>query len=285
MAQNNELVLTITARDQATETLKRVKGQVKDVSDDPALTKFGKDVDAVGAAFDRLGTAISPLAGSLRQISSIMSGSLAGAATGLAGAVTAYGLALNRVADEQLRFQRALNSINADTVRGELARITDDMNKMADAGNRIGNQAGTWTGALQSFLSRLQMLPQAANEVILGAQTPESQRDQARTILGGLAGVEQGVRQTTLLSSIEDTRQRAILFEMQRRLNEGDIQGALALKPRFSASDQREEELAVRAIGPRARRQDQGRRARRRARRAEEDARPRGAGSPRPDGD
>ena len=249
----NDLVITITARDQATEHLKNVRGEMRQTalageSLERAFALPAGSVNVLREGLERLSGAIPGLAGSFRGLGAVMTSSVGGAATGLVAAVTTYGLALNRVADDQARFQRVLHSLDAGAIRGELARVTDEMNKMADVGNRIGNQAGTWTGALQSFLSRLQALPQAARETFLGAPTPEAQRAEAMTILGGVLGAQEGAKQTQLQAGIAGTQQRALLFQQQRRLNAEDLEGFLALQPQLEAADKRERDLALRAL-------------------------------------
>jgi hypothetical protein len=249
----NDLVITITARDQATEHLKNVRQEMRQTalsgeSLERAFALPAGSVNVLREGLERLSGAIPGLAGSFRGLGAVMTSSVGGAATGLVAAVTTYGLALNRVADDQARFQRVLHSLDAGAIRGELARVTDEMNKMADVGNRIGNQAGTWTGALQSFLSRLQALPQAARETFLGAPTPEAQRAEALTILGGVLGAQEGAKQTQLQAGIAGTQQRALLFQQQRRLNAEDLEGFLALQPQLEAADKRERDLALRAL-------------------------------------
>ncbi|MDO8475048.1 MAG: glycine zipper domain-containing protein [Candidatus Rokubacteria bacterium] len=246
-----DLIITISARDQATEVLNKVRGEFDKTAG--GNVHFATGINAVRESFEKLGAVIPGLTGSFRGLAGTMTQSVGGAATGLVSILASYGIALNRVSDEQLRFGRALNSLDVGTLRGELARVNNEMDRMSDIGNRIGNQAGTWTGAVQSFLSRLQALPQAAQETFFGAPTPEAQRAQAMTMLGGLLGVQEGARQTGLMAGIAGTQQRALLFQQQRRANEEDLAGFRALQGPLEAADRRERDLAMQAL-----RQEQG---------------------------
>lgn len=250
MAADNSVTIVIAARDEATKTLQNVQKAAAETGRATVgtLTDMRGGFDALQGTLDKVGAVIPRLTGSFQGLSGIMTGSVGGAVTGLVSAFVSYGIALNRVSDEQARFQRVLGSLDAGKIAGELARINAEMDTMADLGNRIGNQAGTWTGALQSFLSRLQAIPQAAREMFLGAQTPESQKDQAKTILGGILGAQEGAKQTGIQAEIAGIQQRALLFEQQRYAYQGYLREFEALQPLLDRADQAEEALAVRAL-------------------------------------
>ena len=248
----NDLVITITARDQATEHLKKIRQEVGDVSTvagqlERSLGLSSGSLNTFTGALEKVASTIPGLSGSFRALGSVMTASVAGAATGAAAAVLGYGVALNRVADDQARFQRALQSFDSGTIRGEISRVNDELARMSSIGNRIGNEAGTWTGALQGFIAAAQAALIRGKEVFLGAPRPETQREEAVAALGGILGAEQGARQTQIQAGIAGTQQRALLFQQQRRLNAEDLPGALALQQQLEAADKRERDLALRA--------------------------------------
>ncbi len=238
----NEIEIVLRARDAASGPVSKAAEDMRD--------HFGRLGESIEALTRR---ALPALEGRLGGLAGLMRGSAGGAVSGLVGAFISYGVAVSRVADEQARFGRVLNSMDAGALRGELGRVNAEMSKMLDIGNRIGNASGTWGGALQSFISRFRALPQALGEIFLGQATPESQRAQILPVLGGMLGVQEAARQSAIQADIASTRQRALLYEQQRLAYQGDLRAFNALQPLLEAADRQEEALALRAL-----RQQQG---------------------------